>query len=217
MIHPTIGARTAGRFAGLLLAAALFPTPLPMSLPARAATVPGADTSGADASAAPFVTPQCDVDVTYSVAAPDPAVPAIRQRMRWSSATLRQRVDPAGSATYMLTDYRARTLTVIDLARNVRTTIPAPGSAVTRPGQRAPGSWIHGATMLVAGQPCTAWQTADTDGQASEVCYSDDGVMLQATRNGHVMVRAETVRRTAQPDAVFAIPAGLRDLPAAHP
>ncbi|WP_259650123.1 hypothetical protein [Gluconacetobacter diazotrophicus] len=166
---------------------------------------------------APFVTPQQDVDVTYVIASPDPTIPSVHQRMRWSDHARRQRIDPEGSATYMITDYGTRSLNVIDLAHGARTVIPAPGPALTQPGQRAAGNWSRGATMLVAGQPCTVWQTHDTDGQASEVCYSDDGVMMQAMQGARIVVRAESVARTAQPDSVFAIPAGLKEVAAAHP
>jgi hypothetical protein len=179
--------------------------------------VAGGTSSARAADDAPFVTPQQDVDVTYSIAAPDPSVPTVRQRMRWSERTRRQRVDPEGSAVYMVTDYGARSLSVIDLAHRARTMLPAPGPALSAPGQRAEGSWSRGATMLVAGQSCTVWRTPDMDGHASDVCYSDDGVMMQVVQGGRLMVRAESVARAAQPDSVFAIPPGLKDIAAAHP
>lgn len=166
---------------------------------------------------APFVTPQQDVDVRYALASPDPSIPLQHQRMRWSTSTRRQRVDPDGSATYMITDYRARTLTVIDRDHGARTVIPAPGPALSEPGQRAAGDWIRGETMLVAGESCTVWRTHDTDGRASDVCYGDDGVMLQVMQGDRIVVRAEQVLHAAQPDAVFIVPAGLKTIQAAHP
>ncbi|MBB2200175.1 hypothetical protein [Gluconacetobacter tumulisoli] len=166
---------------------------------------------------APFVTPQHDVDVTYAIASPDPSRPQFRQRMRWSGEQQRQRVDPEGSSTFMITDYRKRLLTVVDMAHRARTTIPAPGPALTTPGQRATGVWARGPSMTVAGQPCIVWHTTDTDGRASDVCYTDDGVMLQVVQNGRVLVQADSLSRSAQPDPVFAIPDGLAEVRAAHP
>ncbi|MBB2167353.1 hypothetical protein HLH36_03100 [Gluconacetobacter aggeris] len=166
---------------------------------------------------APFVTPQRDVDVSYALASPDPSIPVQHQRMRWSAGTRRQRVDPDGSATYMITDYRAGSLTVIDQAHGARTIIPAPGPALSEPGQRASGDWARGETMLVAGESCTVWHTHDTDGRVSDVCYSDDGVMLQVMQGDRIVVRAEQVSRAIQPDLVFVVPAGLKTIQAAHP
>ncbi|MBB2159602.1 hypothetical protein [Gluconacetobacter sacchari] len=166
---------------------------------------------------APFVTPQRDVDIRYALASPDPSVPLQHQRMRWSAGTRRQRVDPEGSATYMITDYRAGRLTVVDLARGARTVIPAPGPALSEPGQRAPGDWSRGETLLVAGEQCTVWHTRDTDGRVSDVCYSDEGDLLQAAQGDRIVVRAEQVSHAAQPEAIFVPPDGLRTIQAAHP
>ncbi|MBM9401818.1 hypothetical protein JUN65_09495 [Gluconacetobacter azotocaptans] len=177
----------------------------------------GASAVSRAADDAPFVTPQHDVDVTYVITSPDPSRPPVRQRMRWSGQQQRQRVDPEGSATFMVTDYRTRLLTVVDTAHQARTTIPAPGPALSAPGQRAAGVWARGPSMVVAGQPCTVWHATDTDGRASDVCYTDDGVMLQVVRDGHVLVQADTLVRAAQPDPVFAIPDGLTEVRAAHP
>ncbi|MBB2164182.1 hypothetical protein HLH26_06440 [Gluconacetobacter sp. 1b LMG 1731] len=166
---------------------------------------------------APFVTPQQDVDIRYALASPDPSIPLQHQRMRWSAATRRQRVDPEGSATYMITDYRAGSLTVIDQARGARTVIPAPGAALSEPGQRAAGNWARGETMLVAGESCTVWHTHDSDGRVSDVCYSEGGDMLQVMQGDQIVVRAEQVTHDAQPDTVFAVPEGLKVIQAAHP
>ncbi|GBR10523.1 hypothetical protein AA0522_2410 [Gluconacetobacter liquefaciens NRIC 0522] len=166
---------------------------------------------------APFVTPQQDVDIRYALASPDPSIPLQHQRMRWSAATRRQRVDPEGSATYMITDYRAGSLTVIDQARHARTVIPAPGTALSEPGQRAAGNWARGETMLVAGESCTVWHTHDSDGRVSDVCYSEGGDMLQVMQGDQIVVRAEQVTHDAQPDTIFAVPTGLKVVQAAHP
>ncbi|MBB2205095.1 hypothetical protein [Gluconacetobacter takamatsuzukensis] len=197
----------------------------PSRRPARAALVPAlvlalaqpvASAAWAEADA-PFVTPQQDVDIRYALASPDPSVPLQHQRMRWSAATRRQRVDPDGSATYMITDYGTAQLTVIDQAHGARTVIPAPGPALSQPGQRAAGDWARGETMLVAGESCTVWHTHDTDGRVSDVCYSDGGDMLQVTQDDRIVVRAEQVSHASQPDSVFAVPPGLKTIQAAHP
>ncbi|RFD20753.1 hypothetical protein DY926_04105 [Komagataeibacter melaceti] len=165
----------------------------------------------------PYVTPQDDVDVTYTIYPPHDTREVMTQRMRWSSGRMMQRVDPGNASTYMITDYHAGTLTVVNADQKVRTVIPAPGAANVQMGQRAQGNWLRTGTATVAGTTCNLWQTQDTDQRPSEICYTDDGVMLEVIRDGRVMVEASSVTRAPQGEDVFAIPSGLKELRAAHP
>ncbi|WP_239020210.1 hypothetical protein [Novacetimonas pomaceti] len=184
---------------------------------ARAADAAGEKPAAASAGEAPFVTPQHDVDVTYTIYPPHDAQATMTQRMRWSEAKMTQRIDPGNTGTYMITDYRDRTLTVIDPDRRMKTVIPAPGAASVDPSRRAEGSWLRTGSATVAGHACTLWQTSDTDQRPSEICYTDDGVMLEVVRDGKVMVEATSIATIPQDSAVFDVPSGLKEVHAAHP
>ncbi|WP_428374665.1 hypothetical protein [Lichenicoccus sp.] len=171
----------------------------------------------------PFVTPQRDVDVTYLIAGPrsaavDPgsALPppsVMTQRMRWSAALWSQRLDPAGNA-YMITDYRARRILVVDPRRATATLLPLPatppGGGVQSPGLRATGRYDRLGEDAVAGLPCTEWRTIDDGGADSVICLTPDGVLLRARHAGQVLLLASRVSYAAQDPALFAAPSGTR-------
>ncbi|MBY4638663.1 hypothetical protein K6L44_01335 [Gluconacetobacter entanii] len=180
---------------------------------ARAADAPAQDS----AAQSPFVTPQHDVDVTYTIYPPHATQMTLTQRMRWSEARMMQRIDPGNTGTYMITDYRAKTLTVIDPDRHIKTVVPAPGAASVDPSRRAEGTWLRTGGATVAGHSCTLWQTSDTDQRPSEICYTDDGVMLEVVRDGKVMVEASSISTTPQDSSTFDIPSGLKEVKAANP
>ncbi|MCX2560065.1 DUF4412 domain-containing protein [Acetobacter farinalis] len=210
---------------GLAVFLAVFPGVLPAAqaqiqaqtsasaLPAA----PPAPVSGSAAPAAsavpqdaPFITPSVDVDVLYELTSPKGEA-VMTQRMRWQVATLRQRLDPEGSALFMITSWPDHTLTVVDPDRKRESVMPAPSQTLTPPGQPAMvGTYARLGGSVVAGERCTIWRTRDADGHASDVCYTADGLLLQVAQQGQVTVRALRVTRGAQPDEVFAIPAGLR-------
>ncbi|MEG3348703.1 hypothetical protein [Novacetimonas sp. GS1] len=179
--------------------------------------VHAADTTDTTAQKSPFVTPQHDVDVTYTIYPPHASQMSLKQRMRWSEARMTQRIDPGNTDTYMITDYRAKTLTVIDPDRRIRTIVPAPGAASVDPSRRAEGTWLRTGSATVAGHACTLWQTSDTDQRQSEICYTDDGVMLQVVRDGKVMVQATTIDTAPQDSTTFDVPSGLKEVRAANP
>jgi len=161
---------------------------------------------------APFVTPQQDVDILYAVPMPDGTNGG--QRMRWSRAGLVQRVDLDGSATYMVTDYRARVLHVLDTRNHTQAQMAAPGGALTLPGEHPAGVFGSETDDTVAGEPCHWWRTADSDGQQARFCYAADGVLLAAQRGGVTIVRAVRVTRAPQDAGIFAMPEGYRRISA---
>ncbi len=173
----------------------------------------------------PFVVPQRDVDVLYAIpaaglapaVAADPAagsaasaVAAVAQRVRFAADPARQRVDPPGSGTYMITDYAARRLTVVQPGQRTATMLPAPGTPLAPHGVRADGAYRRLDSHVVAGTSCTDWSTRDQAGAESVVCLTDDGVMLQASQAGRLLLQAVRVSYAPQPAAVFAVPDGYR-------
>ncbi len=179
------------------------------------ATAATEETPPAAAATGPHVTPSTDVDVRYEMASPDGG-PPVHQEMHWQVSSLRQRIDPENSTVYMVTSWRDHTLTVVDTLRHRRSQMPAPGSALTLPGQVPEGSFQRLGTDFVAGQYCVNWRTTDQDGRQSDACYTDDGIMVRVTQQGRVMVQAISVTRTPQDDALFTIPASYPEVAPAH-
>jgi len=159
---------------------------------------------------APVVTPMRDADILYRMNAPDGRV--VYQRMRWDAARWRQRLDPQGAPTFMLTDYRARVLTVVDTGQKTQMHSEAPVGAFAPPGTRASGVWQRMGQAVIAGEACTEWESRDSNGQQGLFCYTEDGLLLGAQRDGAILTQAESVARVAQADEVFAVPAGYREV-----
>jgi hypothetical protein len=167
------------------------------------------------AFAGPLVTPLSDVDIVYAVPMPDGGLGG--QRMRWSVRGWLQRVDLDGSATYMITDYRIGRLSVIDGLHHTRSDLGAPGGPLLPPGTAADDGYSPLGADSVAGVGCRWWNATDSDGQHGSFCYSEDGLLLEARRDGHVLVRAVSVSREVQPESLFVPPADYRNVAAAHP
>ncbi len=156
--------------------------------------------------------PQHDVDVSYAVAAPDAGgTPVLLvQRMRFSVAGERQRVDPPGSGTYMITEYGTGRMIVVQPAQHLATILPTSGGPIALHGPPSTGDYRRLGPELVANTPCTDWATRDVAGRDSIVCLTTDGVLLRATQAGQVLVQATRVEEALQPAEVFAIPDGDR-------
>lgn len=153
---------------------------------------------------APTVQPTRDVDVTYRVPVPGGADASILQRLRWSAAERRQRVDMPTSGTWMVLDFAAHRMAVVrDSTREVLD-VPAPRSA-DQPGAGAGFTRLGPAT--VAGLACTEWRTVDTRGAQTQACYTRDGVLLRATSGARVLIEAVQVAYTPQGNNVFVTPA----------
>ncbi|GBR28325.1 hypothetical protein [Kozakia baliensis] len=169
----------------------------------------------ADLPTAPLVSPTQDSDITYQMTGPGGQT--LHQRMRWNAEHWQQRLDPEGAGTYMLSDYKAHRLVVIDLAHNTKSVSGAPDQAFVPPGTPASGNWEREGGGSVAGQSCTHWRSTDTDGKLTDFCYTPDGLMLSATRDNVVMVQAVSVTRAPQNAAIFQESPKLREVQAAHP
>lgn len=175
------------------------------------------DAAGACDRDGPCITPATDVDIQYELTSPVGDATA-KQRMRWQVSSLRQRLDPANSGVFMITSWPQHTLSVVDTGRQRLSVMPAPSQELTPPGHSAiTGTYARLGSSIVAGERCTLWRTKDTDGHVSDVCYTADGLLLQVAQGQQITVRALSVSRSAQPDNVFAIPAGLKQETPATP
>ena len=168
----------------------------------------------AGAADRPPTIPLRDVDVTYQVAQPLPGGPALSQRMRWSVAAGRLRVDPPSPGLYMIVDYTAKRLSVVKVAD--RAVLDVSTAAEGLPGAAA-GSFLVRDSTVVAGLGCTNWQTADAAGQDTLLCMTADGVMLRASQRGQVLLEAIAVSYGPQDPAAFKAPDGFRHVSGATP
>lgn len=186
--------------AALLYASLLFAASPGALCPARA-EVPGA--------AQPTLTPLRDVDVTYRVPGPRPLL----QRMRFTAAAELMRVDPPASSLHMIIDYPAHTMLMVrdDLHAVLRMTGIAAGTPLSIGASPAAPLQRLG-DGRVAGLPCTNWRTVDSAGIPVVVCVTTDGVLLQASRNGTVIVEAQSVAYGPQNPALFRVPPGYTRL-----
>jgi hypothetical protein len=165
-----------------------------VSLPACAQTAPHV--------MPPLVMPLRDVDVTYKVPVAGGRDMAILQRLRFSAALHRQRVDLPTSGNWMVLDYVTHRMTLVRDESRELVEVPAPDNATQPAGFALVGP------AQVAGLPCTEWRTRDTRGQATVACYTDDGVLLRARGDRGVLMEAIDVGYRPQGADVFALPQG---------
>ncbi len=161
--------------------------------------------SAAFADAPPAVQPQRDVDVTYKVPVAGGQNMAILQRLRFSAALHRQRVDLPTSGNWMMLDFAAHTMALVRDQSKEIVDLPAPPSA-SQPG--AGEGFVKAGQAQVAGLDCTEWRTRDTRGQETIACYTDDGVLLRARGDRGVLMEAVEVGYRPQGPEVFALPEG---------
>ena len=162
----------------------------------------------------PPVIPQRDVDVTYAIPSPKEGAPALTQRMRWSVAGGRLRVDPPTGGLYMIVDYRAKRMAVVKPADRAVLDVSTAGPGL--PGAAA-GAYVRGSEGQVTGLACTDWQTDDAAGQPTLICLTPDGVMLRASQSGRVLLEAIAVKYGPQDPAAFVPPDGFRHVSGDHP
>jgi hypothetical protein len=150
----------------------------------------------------PQLLPTRDVDVVYLVTRSQQ--PKITERVRWSAAEHRERVDgPDGSATIFnrendeITLISPKTRTYRKLEGEPRGPIePEKGAVLARGGENK-----------VAGLACTDWSWVD-DGETHTVCATPDGVALRLTVDGKTLVEARSVTYHKQKADLFEVPPG---------
>jgi len=160
-------------------------------------------TARADAPAS--VKPTRDVDVTYKVPVGTGGNTAVLQRLRFSAALHRQRVDLPTSGNWMMLDFATHHMAMVRDESHEIVDLPAPDNA-SQPGYGA--GFVRIGPAAVAGLDCTEWRTRDNRGQETIACYTQDGVMLRARNGDRVLMEAVSVHYGALPDSVFTPPAG---------
>jgi hypothetical protein len=163
----------------------------------------------------PAVQPLRDVDVTYRVPVPGLTVTSMLQRLRFSAALHKQRLDLPTSGNWMLLDFTAHTMDMVREQSHEIVEVPAPDNA-SQPGAGA--GFVRLGRSSVVGINCTEWRTRDTRGQETVACYTDDGVLLRAANTDGPLMEAVEVKYAPVPADVFDLPKGYqRQLPGDAP
>jgi hypothetical protein len=163
----------------------------------------------------PAVQPLRDVDVTYRVPVPGLTVTSMLQRLRFSAALHKQRLDLPTSGNWMLLDFTAHTMDMVREQSHEIVEVPAPDNA-SQPGAGA--GFVRLGQSSVVGINCTEWRTRDTRGQETVACYTDDGVLLRAANTDGPLMEAVEVKYAPVPADVFDLPKGYqRQLPGDAP
>ncbi len=144
--------------------------------------------------------PTRDVDVTYATSS---GGRTLTQRMRWTQALRKLRVDPPTAGLFVVTDYAAHRTSVVRAQDRTVLEAPAPPPAEAATYKRRGDD-------VVAGQGCTEWETQDTAGRPTVACITADGVMLRARADGRTLVVATSVDFSALDASVFEIPPDYR-------
>ena len=161
----------------------------------------------------PVVVPTRDVEVVYRAG-------PVEQRVRWLASGHKLRIDPPGAGVFMIVEYDAHRMEVVRPADRKAVVLPSPADLPGGPpgglgGPDGAGSGVpyrRGGADTVAGQPCTDWTTRDNGGAEATVCFTADGVMLRAVRDGKVLVQAASVAYAPQDPAEFTVPPGFEVL-----
>ena len=158
---------------------------------------------GAGGQDRPALVPTRDVDVTYHAQ-------GIDQRMRWLAAGHKLRIDPPGAGVFMVVDYDAHRMAMVRPADRKAVDLPSPGEL---PGAAGPsGTYVRRGGETVAGLSCTDWDTRDNSGATATVCFTGDGVLLRASKDGKVLAEATSVAYAPQNPADFVVPPGFQVL-----
>ena len=135
----------------------------------------------------------------------------LEQRMRWSAAAKRMRVDPPTPGIFVLIDYVAHRMEVVREPERSFVEMAAPA---TLPGMGAPatesrgGGYVRGGADEVLGMACTDWTTRDSKDRVTEICVTADGVLLRVRVDGRVRADAARVEYGPQDPALFQLPQG---------
>lgn len=150
----------------------------------------------------PASLPTRDVDVTYRS---EQAGQVLEQRSRFAVTEGRMRLDTPTPGVYVIVDYRAHTLAMVSDADKGVLDTAAPAGGL--PGTAGSASYTRRNDDVVAGVPCTEWETRDRQGIPAIACFTADGVMLRARRGDLVLAVATRVAYGPMDPALFRVPA----------
>ena len=157
----------------------------------------------------PLTLPRRDVDVTYELTqAGGTEQPPLSQRMRWTAAGQRLRVDTPSPGLYVIMDYAAHLLSAVRPAEQMVLQITSDGGGL--PLAATGASYLRQGDATVAGLPCTEWQTQDASGQTARICLTSDGVMLRARIGTATVVHAVRVTYAPLAAELFEVPKDYR-------
>jgi hypothetical protein len=159
----------------------------------------------------PATIPTRDVDVTYQMARQDAtaAVKPLEQRMRWAVSTSLLRVDPPIAGIYVVMNYKTHRLDTIREKERMVVEMDASGAGLSM-GAPSNAKFTRKDDAMVAGLPCTEWETRDVAGQPALACLTADGVLLRAVSRGRTLIEASTVHYGPIDSRVFDIPASYK-------
>ncbi len=166
---------------------------------AHAASAPEAAPAGA-----PRLMPTRDVAVIYRTEQGDHS---LEQRVRWSAAEQRMRIDPPTPGLFVLIDYAAHRMELVRERDHSVLELAAPASVPGLGAQRS-GAYERRGTEVIAGLACTDWRSRDLAGRDTRICATDDGVVLKVWQGDRALATASEVRYVPQEAALFRAPAG---------
>ena len=170
---------------------------------AHAASAPESAPAGA-----PRLMPTRDVAVVYRTEQGDRT---LEQRVRWSAAEQRMRIDPPAPGLFVLIDYAAHRMELVRERDRSVVEMAAP-AAVPGLGAAASGAYERLGSETVAGLACTEWRSRDLQGGDTRICATEDGVVLKVWQGDRVLATASQVRYAPQEAALFRAPAGYARL-----
>jgi hypothetical protein len=151
----------------------------------------------------PILLPTRDVDVTYRPA----GAQQMEQRVRWDATAQTMRIDPPITGVFVIIDYLARRMTVVNQTEKSVVEMAAPASMADILAGKAAGRFARQGEAKVDDLDCTEWQTQDRNGQPADLCSTGDGVLLRASTPDRTLVTAVKVQYAPQDPALFHVPA----------
>jgi hypothetical protein len=151
----------------------------------------------------PLLRPSRDVEVIYRAN----TAAAVEQRVRWLAASQTMRIDPPTPGLYVIIDYVARRMSVVREAERSVVDMAAPEGMADAISGKGAGSYVRHGEAVVAGLPCTEWDTLDRQSHPALICITSDGVLLRAGAQGQTLVSAVSVQYVPQDPAAFRVPA----------
>jgi len=148
----------------------------------------------------PRTMPSRDVDIVYNITR---AGQTLQERTRWLAAEQTQRVDPPGQGIHFIMNHERRRALLVD--DNRRTVIDMAQPQVSPLDPDSTANFTRGDAAMIAGLNCIDWSTS-AGGPATQLCLTEDGVLLRVRSGGHTLIEAGSVSYAPVDPALFQIP-----------